>query len=219
MSHSGKIPPKSDLPARISEMEGTLRQLGVPDFQSMQLRRDCLENRRQRLQKEGPSLALTALNQEISQLDQSLGQKTMVSSCGDRLFKLRKDREEILRNQRLQRAKQQQSQKELTQHLAIVEQAAKFFLKDGLGLCLYEGGNSPGCRILKDGIPYENLSRREQAKAQLGIHRFLTVLFDVRYPVFLDDWEKDLLPEGNEGQFIALCRNRRENELVMKPWQ
>ena len=210
---------KRDLPARISEMEGTLRQMGVLDFKSMALRRDCLEKRRQKLQKDGDLLTLMTLNQEISQLDQSLGQETIVKSCSDRLLKLRSQQETVLRNQRIQRMVRKEADSWLMNRLSVLEQTEKFFLKGGLRLDLGPRGNAPGCRILKQGIPYENLSRREKAQAQLGILRFLSLFFEERYPVFLDDWEINLLPQGMTGQFIALCRDEKEEGLVVKPWQ
>lgn len=210
---------KGDLPARISEMEGTLRQMGILDFGSMEVRRDCLMRRRQRLQKEGPSLALTALDQEISQLDQSLGQKTLADACAQRLLKLRKDQEQVLKERRLQRILQKEADKWLSQHLAVLEQAEKLFLRGGPRLDFSPKAGTPGCRIVYQGLPYDSLSRKEKRKVQLWILQFLSLLFEKRYPVFLDDWEGNSPMEAGTGQVIALCRDQREERPVVKLWQ
>lgn len=218
LNRSPKEPINLNLPARISEMEGTLRQIGIPDFEAMGQRRDCLEKRREKLQAQGPSLELSAVNRELCKLDRSLGQYTIVNACADRLLKLRKDQDAYLWQQREKRILMKEARAWLIQNMEILVKTQKFFLKDGIQLDLRPRGENPSCRILRKGIPYENLSRREKAIVQLGLLRFLTLFLGMRLPVFLDDWEENPAPEGSTGQFIALCRKPGRINLAVEAW-
>ena len=88
----------NDLPFRISEMEGTLRQLGTPDFEAMKRRETCLNQEKTRLLKTAPAGRLHRIDEQLREIHLVLGLETFQKSCADRLCKLIAQQTRILKN-------------------------------------------------------------------------------------------------------------------------
>ena len=84
-----------DTAYRISEQEGTLRQLKTPDYEALRSRRACLCRERNRLEEQGSCRRLDRIHHEIMVLDRQLGKESIQESCGRRLLKLRENHQRM----------------------------------------------------------------------------------------------------------------------------
>jgi hypothetical protein len=69
------------------------------------------------------------------------------------------------------------------------------------------GGIAECCEVMRDGVPYGDLSRGQKAVAGLSIIRNLSLHYGFTCPVFIDDAEGITLdlPYLPDGQYFRLC--------------
>lgn len=84
-----------DNACRISEQEGTLRQLKTPDYEALRNQRACLCRERSRLEEKGSSGRLDRIHHQIMVLDRQLGRESIQESCGRRLLKLKENHQRM----------------------------------------------------------------------------------------------------------------------------
>jgi energy-coupling factor transporter ATP-binding protein EcfA2 len=79
------------------------------------------------------------------------------------------------------------------------------------------GGIAECCEVMRDGVPYGDLSRGQRAVAGLTIIKALSEHFGITCPVFVDDAEGITLelPVMDNGQYIRLCADRVYKELTV----
>ena len=174
-----------DLPYRISEMEGTMRQMGIPDFKGISSRRNCLHNERKALMAENPAdlSRLELLNDQIAQLDQILGRKTMVVSGAKRLLKLREDLEKTAK------WKKQLERRERDLSGRMEEKAED--MREGLKrLCprfdLRFLPKEEGFTLLRGGIPVRNLSAFQSFLAGMDLIKVFSEHYGLQLPLLMD---------------------------------
>lgn len=79
------------------------------------------------------------------------------------------------------------------------------------------GGIAECCEVMRDGVPYGDLSRGQRAVAGLTIIKALSEHYGITCPVFVDDAEGITLelPTVEDGQYIRLCADRVYKELTV----
>ena len=79
------------------------------------------------------------------------------------------------------------------------------------------GGIAECCEVMRDGVPYGDLSRGQKAVAGLTIIKALSEHFGIAAPVFVDDAEGVTLdlPLVDDGQYIRLCADKGYSELTV----
>jgi energy-coupling factor transporter ATP-binding protein EcfA2 len=80
------------------------------------------------------------------------------------------------------------------------------------------GGIAECCEVMRDGVPYGDLSRGQKAVAGLSIIGDLSLYYDITCPVFIDDAEGITLdlPHLNDGQYFRLCANKAFSLLTFE---
>ena len=78
------------------------------------------------------------------------------------------------------------------------------------------GGIAECCEVMRDGVPYGDLSRGQKAVAGLTIIKVLSEHYCISAPVFVDDAEGITLelPRVEAGQYIRLCADKTYQELT-----
>ena len=97
-----------DIPYRISELQSVLLKIGMQDYETLRKRRACLALRREKLEKSQKGAGqLKRLNREIKDLDQILGTQSLFVACGGRLLKLRRQRQQALRQLKILKSRKE----------------------------------------------------------------------------------------------------------------
>ena len=204
---------KNGLPYRISELEGTRRQLGYPDYETLKKRREGLAVvQNALLNAEKPDLfRIRSIGSSLQTLDRTLGLETVTEACSQRLLKLRREQNRIL--SRLGEIRRLEGLLDLFFRLQaeICEQELEQVFEQELTVTFPEEKTGTGCRIFRKGIPFENLSRTERIKAGLCILNFLSCLWEVSVPVFLEDWPPDQPAQTMFAQCIGLCSENTDH--------
>ena len=199
----------NDLPFRISEMEGTLRQLGTPDYKGMEVRCLCLQEERKKLLAgtKIPMNRLQRINHQIEDLQQSLGRKETAESCGQRLLSLRADQEKVLKTLRENRRLTELGEEVLRKEWAAAEKRLNRLI--GKVRLHLQPGNRESF-LTYGGMGWQNLSRSERVRAGMELINLFSAGWGLYLPVFLDD-----LPgvPDTMSQKILLIRDEDAREL------
>ena len=205
----------NDLPFRISEMEGTLRQLGTPDFEAMKRRETCLNQEKTRLLKTAPAGRLHRIDEQLREIHLVLGRETFQKSCADRLCKLRAQQAMILKN-----LGDLRKGEELVRDYGIkmgreLKQAFAKRLPDS-PLALHVSGQG-SCSLTFHGVPLKQLCPVERAQAAEDFSRLVGSAEGRILPSFCRH-----IPGRNAegpGQQILLKRTRSGQLEVESPWR
>jgi hypothetical protein len=83
------------------------------------------------------------------------------------------------------------------------------------------GGIAECCEVMRDGVPYGDLSRGQRPVASLNIIGDLSMHYGITCPVFVDDAEGITLelPVVDDGQYIRLCADAEYAELTVRAFE